>query len=373
MSKTPALCLLASAVFSQALCAQQPAAQQQRWFEIEVIVFSQTPADNLQERFTDITTPIKPGRAIDLLTPRYQPDISPLLSTLPLCLQQSPATLSDRFSPAVMPQLCIIEQQLPTWQHNNLFEARQLINKVPFPAQLQPVVTGTGQHQTVPYLAEAAALQLSDIATKITRQTDKHLLLHTAWRQAPVTERLAIASRWYSGTNYSAQFDYWGQSVPASAAENTSHIEPNLHQSEFVSEEPANNNDMLQHIEQLLQLLTTDRALPELASEDSPASVSNDSSNMVINTLPQQVWQLDGLFKLHLDHYLFVNTEFNLRVPQADKLQTIYVRQSRRVISGEVHYLDHPYLGIVLQIRRYEPAEPQPEDENVTEDLLQQP
>lgn len=373
MSKTLALCLLAGTVFSQALFAQQPAAQEQRWFEIELIVFSQNPADNLQESFVDSITPIKPGRAIDLLSPRYQPDISALLLTLPLCLQQNPALAADSFTPAYMSELCILEQQLPPWQHNHLFEARQLMSQVPFPHQLQPVVAGNGQHQQVPYLADASALQLTDVASRITRQTGKQLLLHTAWRQAPVTQRLAIATRWYSGSNYFAEFDYWGQSVPALAAENISHTSSDTQPAEFEADKPPSDNDMLQHIEQLLQLLAADRALPELASTDTADIAGSDSNSMSINTLPQQVWQLDGLFKLHLDHYLFVNTEFNLRVPQADKLQTIYVRQSRRVISGEVHYLDHPYLGIVLQIRRYEPTEPQPDDENVTEDLPEQP
>lgn len=373
MSKTLALCLLAGAVFSQALCAQQATAPEQRWFEVELIVFSQNPADNLQESFVDSITPIKPGRAIDLLTARYQPDISSLLAELPLCFQQSPALAADSFKPDFMAQLCILEQQLPVWSHSNLFEARQLISKVPFPHKLQPVVTGNGLHQQVPYLAEASALQLTDIAGRITRQTGKQLLLHTAWRQAPVTERLAIATRWYSGSNYSAEFDYWGQRIAAATADSSPPVSSDIHQAEADTNETANSNDMLQHIEQLLQLLAADRALPELASTDTADIASTDNSSMTINTLPQQVWQLDGLFKLHLDHYLFVNTEFNLRVPQADNLQTIYVRQSRRVISGEVHYLDHPYLGIVLQIRRYEPTELPPEAENVTEDLPEQP
>lgn len=373
MSKTLALCLLAGMVLSPPLFAQQPAAQEQRWFEIELIVFSQNPADNLQESFVDSITPIKPGRAIDLLTARYQPDISALLLTLPLCLQQSPALAADSFTPAYMTELCIIEQQLPAWAQSSLFETRQLMRNVPYQNQLQPVITGNGQHQQVPYLADANALQLTDVASRITRQSDKQLLLHTAWRQAPVTERLAIATRWYSGSNYSAEFDYWGQGVPALAEDHINPMSSDTQTAEFEADKPSSDNDMLQHIEQLLQLLAADRALPELASTDTADIANNGNNTLTINTLPQQVWQLDGLFKLHLDHYLFVNAEFNLRVPHADKLQTIYVRQSRRVISGEIHYLDHPYLGIVLQIRRYQPTEPQSDDENVTEDLPEQP
>jgi hypothetical protein len=82
-----------------------------------------------------------------------------------------------------------------------------------------------------------------------------------------------------------------------------------------------------------------------------------NAEQSISSAVEEQECQLDGLFKLHLDHYLFVNTEFNLRVENAGQLDTVYVRQSRRVISGEVHYLDHPHLGIVLQIRRFEPID----------------
>ena len=365
MSKTRALCLLAGALLSTALSAQQQNSQEQRWFEVELIVFSQTPTEALREHFADSTTPIKPGRAFDLISPLYQPDISSLLSALPLCQQRSTPELTERFIPVWMSELCIIEQQLPAWAQHNLFEPRQMLSKVPFPANLPAELTGLGEHQDKPYLADVAALQLSDIAKKIARQNGKTLLLHTAWRQAPVTERLAIASRWFGGVNYSADYDYWGQ---PRVAHNSAQDEQ-----AFTALNPApvdltfNNSDsaadtMLQHIEQLLQQLSANGALPEPDSTGINADEVQDSP--ALSTLPADVWQLDGLFKLHLDHYLFVNTEFNLRIPQADKLHSIYVRQSRRVISGEIHYLDHPHLGIVLQIRRYElPPEPVSEAE----------
>lgn len=374
MSKTRALCLLAGAVLSTALCAQQQNGQEQRWFEVELIVFSQTPTEALKEHFAASTTPIKPGRAVDLISPVYQPDISNLLSELPLCLQDRPLRLADNFAPVWMSELCIIEQQVPAWEQHNLFEPRQMLGKVPFPAKLPAVISGLGEHQDKPYLADVAALQLSDIAAKIARQSGKTLLLHTAWRQAPVTERLAIASRWFGGINYSTAYDYWGQPL-ATAHDNLqpeqaySALESSLVSASFSDADTAPDN-MLQQIEQLLQQLAANGTLPEPDSTGINANVVQDSP--ALSTLPADVWQLDGLFKLHLDHYLFVNTEFNLRIPLADKLQSIYVRQSRRVISGEIHYLDHPHLGIVLQIRRYElPPEPVSEVEQLATDAGQ--
>lgn len=95
---------------------------------------------------------------------------------------------------------------------------------------------------------------------------------------------------------------------------------------------------------------------------------------------PLQPWSLDGLFKVHLDHYLYLNSEFNIIEPlaniantkntkQANKSQTeqqvISFKQDRRVVTGEIHYFDHPHMGMVVQIRRFDPTKPA--DEAVTQ------
>ncbi|MDP2713655.1 CsiV family protein [Rheinheimera sp.] len=350
MSNTIKFCCLAAAMLSCAISAQE---QEQRWFEVEMIVFSQTPATALQEQFDTVVTPVKPGRAIDLLTSRYQPPLKNLLAELPLCPVPQQFSIEYAVPQLAANLLCIFEPQPDAWQQRNLFEPRLTISTVPYPQQTAVVISGDAVHQSVPYLAEAEALQLGDIAAKIQRQPGNKLLLHTSWRQAPVTERRAIASRWFAGQNLSAQFDYWGQPRHPADVLNAgiTAAEP------AGSDNPATANELLTNIEQLLQQLTANNQLPE--QPVAPLDIVTNNS-LALASLPDQVWQLDGLFKLHLDHYLFVNTEFNLRLAQQDKLQTVYVRQSRRVISGEIHYLDHPYLGIVLQIRRFEP--PQAED-----------
>ncbi|MDP5189694.1 CsiV family protein [Rheinheimera baltica] len=357
MSKAVNCSVLCLAVLSSMLQAQE-----QRWFEVEMVVFSQTPPQVLQETFGDTVTPIKPGRAFDLLTPRLQPNLLNLLATLPLCAETTSPLLTDKpFFNTLPKQLCIFETQPYSWQHNSLFYTIDAYSEVPYPDHLPALVTGNGKHQLNPYLAEQPSLQLTDIATKINRISGSHVLLHTSWRQAPVTERRAIASRWYAGKNFSQQFDYWGQIKQHTDVDNTetyptpaiSTIEP-LSNDYVTSQAPGEQpNELLTNIEQLLEQLQVTGQLRETAL--SVADTPDSTDSMTLRYLPDQVWQLDGLFKLHLDHYLFVNTEFNLRIPDENSLQTVYVRQSRRVISGEIHYLDHPHLGIVLQIRRYEP------------------
>ncbi|MBZ9610647.1 CsiV family protein [Rheinheimera maricola] len=338
------------------LVIETAAAQEQRWFEIELIMFRQTPGAATNEVFSDAVKPIKPGRSYDLLTARYQPDLTSLLAALPLCPTQATPALVFQLMPIPAQSMCIFEPQPAPWQQQSLFQPLHAMSKVPFPSELPSTIVGQEQHNNQPYLAPYDALQLTDIAKKINRLPGKTLLLHTSWRQVPVTERRAIASRWYGGKNFSQQFDYWGQpTMPATAEIIT---QPNSDtRSEF--DDTPNTEKASTHImQQIDELLYQLNANPQLVTENDEVLATIIPEQLSSIALPNQVWQFDGLFKLHLDHYLFVNTEFNLRVPNADQLDTVHVRQSRRVISGEVHYLDHPHLGMVLQIRRFEPPMP---------------
>jgi hypothetical protein len=89
---------------------------------------------------------------------------------------------------------------------------------------------------------------------------------------------------------------------------------------------------------------------------------------------PIQPWFLDGFIRVHLDHYLYINADINIlnqnlqSSQQVDdegqaitELKAINFSQNRRVISGEVHYFDHPYIGMIIQIRRFDPTKPEGE------------
>ncbi|WP_462171697.1 CsiV family protein [Pseudoalteromonas xiamenensis] len=66
------------------------------------------------------------------------------------------------------------------------------------------------------------------------------------------------------------------------------------------------------------------------------------------------LWQLQGLMKIHVRHYLFITSEFDYRFMNDDaELQTARFSQYTRVYSGDIHYLDHPKMGMIIQIRKY--------------------
>lgn len=73
------------------------------------------------------------------------------------------------------------------------------------------------------------------------------------------------------------------------------------------------------------------------------------------------VFELDGLFRVYLQHYLYIESEFLLREPvsggaDGSSLDTYLhqypFKQKRRVKSGQIHYFDHPLMGMFVQIRR---------------------
>jgi hypothetical protein len=105
-------------------------------------------------------------------------------------------------------------------------------------------------------------------------------------------------------------------------------------------------------------------------------------------------WAVDGNFKIYLDHYLFIDSQLIVRqktVQEKIKLQPAPVQnssilesengveiidlnrdddtfvnnqkmvikevlfdQKRRLRSEEIHYLDHPLMGVIVQIRKIE-------------------
>lgn len=108
--------------------------------------------------------------------------------------------------------------------------------------------------------------------------------------------------------------------------------------------------------------------------QERQLSLNSADDKQVVITPPLQPWSIDGLFKVHLDHYLYINTELNMvETAKKSSLLTndktkaelspnenpvIVFKQDRRVITGEIHYFDHPHIGMVVQIRRFDPTKP---------------
>lgn len=70
--------------------------------------------------------------------------------------------------------------------------------------------------------------------------------------------------------------------------------------------------------------------------------------------LTDAAMQLDGTLRLLLSRYLHLEADLIYR--PLDGAQAVYrLRESRRMRSREIHYLDHPMFGIIALVTPYEP------------------
>ena len=334
------------------------------WFEIELIAFERGSLNSTLEKFNDSVTPIAIHRSLDLLKPLYQPDIRALYSALPPCQpdQQLPLDAELQFGAFVaqpwFDEVQLAEQSLQQFKHT--FPAEPLLqwplacqqaprvqegittpqllvdNSDQFVAgpQVLPVIPTLVAplplaHQNSPYLTDESTFLLKDLAWQLSHRAGHKLLLHTAWRQPLGVKRRSQSLRFFAGQRFSPQFDYHG-------------LAKNL-----TTTMPANQADLQNAIDQTYQQLQQQQQLQQ------------DTASKTVVGLPEQVWQLDGLIQPYNERMLFADTEFNLRqlVPgtTGDNLQTFYVKDNVRLLLGEIHYLDHPRFGLILQIRRFTP------------------
>jgi len=130
------------------------------------------------------------------------------------------------------------------------------------------------------------------------------------------------------------------------------------------------------------------------------ASHIEQTAEAVTETQPQitarNKWAIDGNFKIYLDHYLYIDSQLIIRkaitetlqeaaqsveiidendgvqiakfedtaqttlgneVKQETIIKEVLFDQNRRLRSEEIHYLDHPLMGIIVQIRKIPAAE----------------
>lgn len=354
-----------------ALLVTLPLAAQVRdddpWFEIELLAFSRAGTIPLSEKFIADVKPIRNLQATDLLSAQYIPDLRPALLAVTPCqakssyeftsldpfaeyrepydfetdnqpevtyslvetVEETAAIADTEFLPNS--DLC---QQFPYIRSNYAedmmaIDAQQLTDNMA-PLSLPTTPVGSDEHQARPYLAPDSALQLKDLAYQLRNRAGHDLLLHMVWRQALTSKSRASWQRLFAGKRFSPDFNYQGRKQNADA--------------NMTANSAAGIDGQ---IEQLYQRLNQQMPLPALQNEQTTTEYN----------LPRQVWQLDGQVRLYNERMLFIDSEFNFRSlsRDGDQLQSFYTKDNTRLLLEELHYLDHPYFGIIMQIRRFTP------------------
>ncbi len=251
------------------------------------------------------------------------------------------------------------------------------------------------------HLLSKDSLQLDDIIQDLRYSKNFRPLLHMGWRQVARPEKESVPVKVYAGDNFSAdhkkQLAYYNKQKNlyiAQAKETSNEQDPisiatienqaSNHQEEQI--QAAQKIRIQEVIKQLSQVNeNTEALLTELEVQE--LSLKAASQNPLVSlppVAPVQPWFIDGFFNIHLQHYLFITADFNILDKNLSELATarltesapdvlptqgktskpiqaksIRFKQDRRVISGEVHYFDHPYMGMIVQIRPYTKPEPE--------------
>lgn len=295
--------------------------------------------------------------------------------------------------------ICIISRK----DIENLFTDEQLDNFQldAFDVEVLPrKLNALGMHiSDRPYLIADESLLLADINQRLQWSKEFKPFLHFGWRQVGITRDKAIPLKLFAGKNLEYQHKkalstYQSALDEAKLAEQiifrqlnnvdqqkiddpTTQIEQeNNHNTKIKQQKLTQVFDNINtldsaYINQLIEELEQ-QTFEELISTNRVGSGKNEQLNIGNPPLePLQPWFLDGFFKVHLDHYLYITADFNVlsqsldnstnNTTNKDTVKLINFSQNKRAITGEIHYFDHPYIGMIVQVRRFDPSKPKEE------------
>lgn len=96
----------------------------------------------------------------------------------------------------------------------------------------------------------------------------------------------------------------------------------------------------------------------EFPERMQPGWAEDENGLSVQVPAPPRLWQVDGTIKVVQSRFLHVYTDLLFRMPvthsvdggEQQALFDFAMKEHRRLRSGEVHYLDHPLMGILVRI-----------------------
>ncbi len=318
------------------------AANPERWFEVEVYIFKHDNANT--ERWAETILPIKLRGNVDLITPivHTEHEIQPAVECTDIDNMYSlEYDLGSSMMDDCVSQEAIIQERYP--------------ERIPFEiSQTEAPLVYQGSPASLLALSQS---QFKTLIKKINAKSSNQNLLHMTWQQAMLPKRKAKALHIFAGNNLSHKFQPNG--FPVVPEVTNSELELNSLADENIDIYTGNLN-------------TADDTTPSLS---------------VLKPQNTPLWQLDGKLNIYLNHYLYIEADLRLREPgiiephplPTDNLQmddgnilgspndeltpehvaevqhflfSIPLIQNRRVRSNEVHYFDHPKMGMFIQIRK---------------------
>jgi len=238
---------------------------------------------------------------------------------------------------------------------------------------------------TQPYLISKDSLKLKNIVRQLRRSRDFKPMLHLGWRQLTKLKKFAIPVHLFAGDNlkvhYQKSLKLYQQQLDESQQQEQT-LNNILFSDQQIVELTAEEQAIQERINLIIkQADLDDKELAKVLTELDNSALklkSNDSLMLADKPLPPvQSWSIDGFLKVEVERYLHITADFNVvnssLAEQATKrlqpgndltVKSIRFQQNKRVRSNEIHYFDHPYMGMIVQIRRHKQLEPGLEEES---------
>lgn len=419
------------------------AAEEDRWFEVEVILFDRN---------------IDPAKVIEHWDPSLYPTYSKVnKDPMALFINDSNLlnknsrdannvdTFSKTITTGLQPTLIDDSETLPVFGDDSdkpTFVTPDIDSDII--SSTHVVIDGANLKSKAQdpalQIVPANELQLTKQFTALNEHANYNVVLHTAWRMQPKDRTKAIPIRLFAGQNYQQQYKQNGDAILRQAAPLVAETVPAT----------IASSDNIAGDSQVIDLDNATSLSGAIARQDTDTNLSVPSTpKSVISAVPATpVWKIDGELTIYLEHYLYAKTNLFVRkegnkvitaeqmveqqasesdvainpekidllerlgihlepkksdhreaIISADAtldndfivddvaentesglaneittmdvavgqepqdkvvpfLQSYPMQQLRVIRSGEIHYLDHPMFGMLIQIRKYEPPMP---------------
>jgi len=363
--------------------------EQPRWFEVEIILYKANSEEGLQNESWDTESKMKlPEELIDFLQPFGLPE--------QLSSSQLAADLTESseltYRQEIQETDLSIEQQLEIDNdgQDTTTQGEELSETPGIEQQEKPFV-----------LLEDELLQLKAEALNISRHVNYDLLAHFSWRQPVVNKRETTSLRIAGGYDYQQSFEFSGEKKLDLVTPDDQQALVEINE-DFDEHLPANNS-LANNLEPKLDLQETQNdpindlqnsepvlvALPWVPEIDGSILVYLHRNYLHIDTdlyyrrpgkeqidifdfqtplpsladangelqsetnlldLPQQAINTDDFSWQYDDDFLSKDSEQSY----TERLFNYPLKQNRRMKSNQLHYFDHPLIGILVMIRPYE-------------------
>lgn len=296
--------------------------QQPKWYQVELFIFANnTPNGNTDERWPKELSLKYPKQIIELRPVVTEDSLLPVLEENAQRYNDELAAMESAINPALATE---IDPHSETANIDGLTTNSESLHSE------TPALQADGQQQPA-YSDEAAFIllskdqyQLGDVVKRTLAQADFRLLFHQAWRQ-PMDKRYEAAHLLIrGGDQFDSHYELEG-SINLSVARYL-HLTTDLWLSTFVSN--------LGREEDPWPVLPT---VPLAGASSQPRGLFNRDSHINGSSLQE-----------------FFNPFADIAGNQYSVDQTVTLRQHRRMRSSELHYIDHPLMGLIIKITPYD-------------------